>query len=44
MESSSRVKLAQAWAVQGWVTSWEECTGMEKNARDENAQAWPVQG
>ena len=24
VEKNSRVKRAQAWAVQGWVTSWDD--------------------
>ena len=38
MEKNSRVKHAQAWAVQGSLTT------REKNSRVKGALAWVVQG
>ena len=39
-----RIKHAQAWAVEGGVTSWEEGCWVEKNFRMKGAHAWAVQG
>ena len=39
MEDSG-ARAAQAWAMQGWVTSWEEGRKGEKNSRANDAQAW----
>ena len=38
MERNSSVKHAQVWAVQGWMTSWEEGHGVEKNSRMKGAK------
>ena len=44
VERNSRVKHAQAWAVQGWVTSREDGHQVEKHSRVKPSQAWAVQG
>ena len=44
MERNSGLNPAQAWAVQGWVTPWEEGRRGEKNSRLKDAKAWGVQG
>ena len=40
MKRNSRVYLAQARAVQGWVTSWEEGCRGGKNYGVKPAQSW----
>ena len=43
-EERQSYAMSQAWVVQGWVTSWKEGTGVERDSRVKWAWAWAVQG